>query len=376
VIANDSKGGVVGKNYVGGIAGNAEGGRITDVYFKGIVRGSDNVGGIIGQLSDSVIHNSHFNGVLEGRMSVGGISGLTVYASKVRKSYSLAKVKGVQYVGGVIGSLGTGGLVEGSYFNGEVSGINLVGGIIGLNRAHAKCHSLSGVFDSYSVGKVSGRFFVGGIAGYLFEAKIYTSYSLSEVSGKHAVGGIAGSNTGDIVDTYFAGKLNGMRYVGGIAGYSSSMTGSMGIIARNYFSGVIDGGEYVGGIVGYADSFGIYDNLVTGSFGEGELVDRVIARIKGKMESDYPDFNFALSTLKEGFANFFEGNFHTGVSKTAEELKQKTTYTAPPPKGLGWRFGNDRENPWTFEGSTTGYPILYWQDGKTETPSYEIICEY
>jgi hypothetical protein len=52
-----------------------------------------------------------------------------------------------------------------------------------------------------------------------------------------------------------------------------------------------------------------------------------------------------------------------GTDKTDNELKTLTTYSDDIDNGgLGWKFGDDADNPWVwgaFEGYP--YPTFYWQ---------------
>jgi hypothetical protein len=51
-----------------------------------------------------------------------------------------------------------------------------------------------------------------------------------------------------------------------------------------------------------------------------------------------------------------------GESKTVAEITQQATYEA-----LGWKFGNDDDNPWKWGGTEYPLPILYWQ---TTVPTF------
>jgi hypothetical protein len=367
IITNGSKGGVLGLRAIGGIVGNgySESSEIKNTYFNGKVEGYEFVGGIAG-IAPNLIENSYSIGKVIGVENVGGISG--VIGVKIRKSYSMAEINGINRVGGITGLFGGGSIVEGSYFKGKVIGVNYVGGIAGKSGYFSeayKCNYNMGIMESYSDGMIRGVFYVGGIAGYIIDAIVMNSYSSSYVSGKHSVGGVIGSNDGGVINTYFVGKVLGEgKYTGGIVGHNG------GLLENSYFAGIVEGKEYTGGIAGYAYPGGIRGTLSASSSINGKInTDRLVARISGETD----EINFALSAINKDFTNFSEGNTHTGTSKTSGELNKQSTYSAPPPNGLGWGFGNDVDNPWTMEGSS-GYPILYWQLDKIEPPNRKVYC--
>jgi hypothetical protein len=140
---------------------------------------------------------------------------------------------------------------------------------------------------------------------------------------------------------------------------------------NGYALGSVEGGEYAGGIAGYTKSESLIynhsiereeftpavsNNLAANSLIKGKNTAHIAGVIDGEQTS--VPHNFA---LKKGFRNFSEGDARNGISKSAKDLKKKETYSAAPPEGLGWKFGDSNLKPWTMEGSTTGYPILYWQ---------------
>ncbi|MDR1912790.1 MAG: hypothetical protein LBQ52_10670, partial [Helicobacteraceae bacterium] len=53
----------------------------------------------------------------------------------------------------------------------------------------------------------------------------------------------------------------------------------------------------------------------------------------------------------------------TGDDKTDTALKLQVTYSNDASAGgLGWKFGDDKDNPWQVSPNKNGgYPHLYWQ---------------
>ncbi|MDR2034597.1 MAG: hypothetical protein LBP89_08210 [Helicobacteraceae bacterium] len=52
-----------------------------------------------------------------------------------------------------------------------------------------------------------------------------------------------------------------------------------------------------------------------------------------------------------------------GIDKSDSDLKSQSTYSnATGADGLGWKFGNDKDNPWVWDAfDDYYYPTLYWQ---------------
>jgi hypothetical protein len=89
-------------------------------------------------------------------------------------------------------------------------------------------------------------------------------------------------------------------------------------------------------------------------------VNRIVGYIDG---GNTTSNNFALNTMTvTGKTN---GN--AGTSKTITNLKTQSTYSNPVNGdgngGLGWKFGNDENNPWKIDPyKNNGLPYLYWEN--------------
>jgi hypothetical protein len=316
-------------NHIGGIAGRIDDSRIENTYFSGNVYSPAPAaaGGIVGDAYNSTIKTCHSTGNINatGMSSIaGGIVGVLSSnghgGDTIENCYSTAAVTGNFYAGGIAGVIG--GKIENSYSSGNVTGLS-AGGIAG---------SVSGgyVKNCYSNGSVTGVASAGGIAGILWAFSITDSYSTGSVTGNSA-GGIAGTvNYGSVESSYSTGNVTGV-HAGGIAGYIEDDHSSINsCVAANLRITGKNSTTDIGRIVG-----GIYISLTVTN-------------------------NFARSDMKVNLTAVGDSDMN-GIGKTAATLKKKETYTSLPPEGLGWKFGNDPENPWTIEGSSTGYPVLYWQ---------------
>lgn len=185
----NNKGTVTGKEYTGGMAGAAEGGKSVDVCSaEGAVTGTNYTGGLIGNY-------------------VGG----TVLASSAKGT-----INGSQYTGGLIGK-STGSVSISSHSGGNVSGSSYVGGLIGQSSS-----PLNG--SRHSGGNVSGTDYVGGLAGSLSSGSVTECYSYANITGTDNVGGIIGcytlnsGNSPQIKSSGFFGNINARQYVGGVLG--------------------------------------------------------------------------------------------------------------------------------------------------------------
>lgn len=190
---------VQGRDYVGALVGQNEGGSIQNSYSTGLVNGN-RVGGLVGEMLGGSIENSYFQGELRGGSAVGGLLGYN-NGGQVRRSYALAEISySVHSVGGLVGYNTNGALIENSYASASVhnSGVNS-GGLVGRNNQ-------STIRNSYALGEVvSNNAFTwsqgtGGLVGYNKGGSIENSYTNSSVSltvwlsSDAQVGGLVGYN--------------------------------------------------------------------------------------------------------------------------------------------------------------------------------------
>ena len=133
---------VTGKDYVGGLVGDGEEGRVGRSHVTGSVSGEDVVGGLAGSLG-RVWSSTAAVGVSATGDGVGGLAGA---ADIIVVSYATGRVTGggmhlaagadCKFVGGVGGLVGNVcGAVAASYATGPVSGTAAVGGLAGTGSA-------------------------------------------------------------------------------------------------------------------------------------------------------------------------------------------------------------------------------------------------
>ena len=206
-------------DYVGGLVGHNESGRVTNCYSAGVVSGNGGyVGGLVGVNSGNVTQCFGTSAVSGSSIYIPGcVAGLVgSNTGGVTRCYSSGAVSGGRDVGGLIGE--NSGRVTDSYSAGSVistesSPYGHVGGLVANNYD-------GDVSQCYSTGAVSGSCYVGGLVGYNSDhANVSNSYSIGAINGTEYVGGLVGWNVGSVTWCYSAGEINGPgRYVGGLVG--------------------------------------------------------------------------------------------------------------------------------------------------------------
>ncbi|MCD9024643.1 S-layer homology domain-containing protein [Cohnella silvisoli] len=198
---------IIGKDFVGGIAGFVKYGTISNSKSSGAVTGNNDVGGLVGRVYPGTINNSYNTGSVTGYYRVGGLVGHNVLGT-ISDSYATGNVTGITasfYIGGLVGqNEGVQGTIRNSYASGNVTADNQVGGLVGLNI-------LGRIETSYSTGNVNAKWYTGGLVGVNQYGTIKDSYTKSSVNGQIGkTGGFIGQNAGaDITNTYAAGNVTG-----------------------------------------------------------------------------------------------------------------------------------------------------------------------
>ena len=253
--------------HVGGIVGfcNA-GGALSDCHNTGSVQGSGYCGGIAGSSFGNIDQCSNTGDVDGGAtFGVGGIAGVAE-GIRITNSYNTGSIasaaNGNAYVGGILGdSLAQGCEIENCYNMGTVSASTtsgeMAGGIVGVGPCD--------VTNCYNTGAISGYRFVGGIYGWTYGSNAQNSYNTGAIiGGGNYVGGFAGYvgssaactiedcyNTGSVTAENESAAVNNI--VGGFVGYVTSAS----TVRRCYNTGDVlstnaatDLANVVGGFVG------------------------------------------------------------------------------------------------------------------------------
>lgn len=295
------KGGVNGRDYVGGIVGKAVNSTLNEIKldYGDCVFGNDYVGGIVGFAQNTTIANSGkiFNASVSGRFYVGGIAGewqvyeksqLGLNAQQSLSPIDSSTVSGYKYVGGLVGWLDLSNC-SGSvtftpeYNNGTrplvVSGTEYVGALFGTlvgngYRQNATSTGLTSIV--VESGKVGGNVtlkpvtysdgnstylpkVVGGLVGYIESAALVfgTNWNTSNIkfdfnkvstSFLGGVIGVMGKNS--TIEMFVINKDDGTQLTAFDGKIVNDTTfGSIANTAAAY-----NAGSFVGGIVGYVSS--------------------------------------------------------------------------------------------------------------------------
>ena len=314
---------------------------------RGIV-GIEYVGGIAGYAVDSILYNSvlAYGGWVRGENYVGGIVGygerITIESSE---AVSSANVGGETYVGGIVGKWivsnqnQIGGSVAGQRYvtpadQTDVMGIKYVGGIAGWMDTSSCATTISYAPQLNNNGKEQNLIVVGGIeyVGALFGAFIGNGYHQNATNDKY---------TAIVIDKDASDRFK---------------VGNVKVLLQKLNKKSASGNaKVVGGLVGYAEGVGILFNtdwttsnvtLDTGNYTPSFIGG--IAGVLGKNATIE-----AIYQLKND-GTFLTGGTHTITHSVPDE--QKTFGTAAKPLG-------------SFVGGIVGYVSsqagVYWETGTT-----------
>lgn len=190
---------VIGDNVVAGLAARNGNTTIANVYVNGtIVANTSSVGGIAGDLNGGSITESFSAGTVDGEnaSSVGGIVGIA-NSGDVFNSYSLSNVTGKDFVGGVAGKMNTeqrfenpDAIVDRSYAAGNVAATGTqVAGLIGQmsgTSGDITANLTNSYWDNESTGQVDA---VGNVPlglGFTTVIENNTGLTTSEMQGSSA----------------------------------------------------------------------------------------------------------------------------------------------------------------------------------------------
>jgi hypothetical protein len=267
-----------GDTKVGAIAGESQGGLITQTNVTGTVSGQSNIGGIVGLNSDGRVNHSTADVAISGSGNVGGIVGANTQGATVQHVEAHTSVTGsglhvggivgknersrilnvssdgdvvvpdfALYVGGIAGS--NHGVVAESSSTADISTeFNAAGGIVGKNHGR--------IVSSTASGDVVGSSIVGGAVGTNNgRGLVFKSAATGDVNASgRTVGGLVGANHANVTNSYALGNVTGEIDVGGLVGLNRGSFSSVAEISASYAAGAVDGEANISGLVGWAES--------------------------------------------------------------------------------------------------------------------------
>ena len=159
---------ITGLNSVGGIAGEVKEGRIENTQNSGKITGrstsesSNHYGGIAGTLDNSTVIKATNEGEVTGRSNVGGIAG-SANGGEITDSENNAAISAfgtATYapVGGIVGTANGSLKIKNTNNSGEVEAVRYAGGIIGHNNGTISLYEVD------STGSATGRYSAGVIS--------------------------------------------------------------------------------------------------------------------------------------------------------------------------------------------------------------------
>lgn len=312
---------------------------------SGIV-GIEYVGGIAGYAVDSTLYNSvlAYGGWVRGETYVGGIVGygerITIVSSE---AVSSANVGGETYVGGIVGKWivsnqnQIGGSVAGQRYvtpadQTDVMGIKYVGGIAGWMDTSSCATTISYAPQLNNNGKDGNFIVVGGIeyVGALFGAFIGNGYHQNATNDKY---------TAIVIDKDASDKFK---------------VGNVKVLLQKLNETASGNAKVVGGLVGYAEGVGILFNTdwttSNVTLDTGNYTPSFIGGIAGVLGKN--------ATIEAIYQLKDDGTFLTGGTHTiTHSVPDKQTFgTAAKPLG-------------SFVGGIVGYVSsqagVYWETGTT-----------
>ena len=317
--------GVVGDNYVGGIAGINDAGVIEDSFNKAEVRGTRFIGGIAG--------SNYVKNMIAARTT----DPEPMFSSYINGSGNEGSILGYEYVGGIAGG-------NGFYY--EVSDGVYERGVNTPTYIH-QCIN-NGEVESNS---------------WLYSGSAYSM----------KFGGVAGDSTGTISQSVNSGPVTGeIMEAGGIVGATNW------IVENCYNEGPVLAGDAYGGIVGRAREATIRFNYNIGDIESivppDALFTRLARDICGEDEGEWSEFyepssfsaNIYLTSMDvAGFSTLKSARISGVYGAAAEEMRNPLTFrdrevSIKETSLAEWNF----DTVWaTNLQENQGYPFLRWQHG-------------
>lgn len=251
-------------DYVG-LFGYHQNGSISNIgLVGGSVIGRDWVGALAGTKDYGVVQNSFAKTNVIGNWQVGGLIGMIEKMAVVQSSYATGNVTGVNRTGGFVGAVDFGAIVRNDYATGAVNGVSSTGGFAGYYSESSVPGSIE---TSFSTGAVTGGAMTGGLVGQILigsGATVTASYWDVDTSGVATSAGGIGLTTAQFQGTE-PSEFSTSIWATSPGQYP---TLNWSVPAGVYQPPVIGSGTYVPGSEGYAAASvvnGLIDNSGAGS---------------------------------------------------------------------------------------------------------------
>ena len=260
---------IKGGEMTGGICGKFRGqddAFINNCFYDGAVVGKKYVGGIAGSCSTSVSYSIHVENCgnyadiwSEGDYT-GGITGSGGYTVGIKKCFNKGNItSNGNYTAGIVGKIDIGTWsIDQCVNQGNITGNNYVAGIVGHMIA-------SYVTNCSNSGDIAGNTYIGGICGYgtnddffdTWAANIRSSYNIGKIKGTSNIGGIIGyAAYANLSNCYSIGNVVGNSSVGAIVGYRNVWSNNVSV-KNCYYLKTTTTNNSLKGCCGIDDSEGI-----------------------------------------------------------------------------------------------------------------------
>ena len=284
--------------------------KVSGLYIS--ASGTNNVG-LFGNIDGGTVKNLGVEGGIRGSTNVGGLAGI-IRNGSITNCYASVMVSGSTAIGGLVGDV-TNGSVTNCYATGDVTAFfTRVGGLVG------NIFNGSNITNSFATGNVISTLpdpsysDAGGLVGGVFESNVTNCYAVGSVNARNRAAGIVG--------LFRDGRITHC------AALNPSITRNVN--ATWVFSRVVGAWESSGGDAILSNNVAWVGMIV---------IDNIITTGNGLNQN--------------------------GADVTSVQAKTQATYT-----GLGWKFGNNDDNPWKWVGGSYPLPVLYWQSSYPALPGH------
>jgi hypothetical protein len=224
IISDCSFSGSIANNndYRGGFVGGAGKVTMSDVGVTGAITGSDYIGGLAGDIQGGSVNNASVSGsdLTASNNRIGGLIGrntlTSLNISDILVSKNIALSATSNYVGGLVGSIagttGSTGQIQNAIMTGNIvaaTAMSYVGGLVGESQASIAM-AISQSYSSGNITHTTGTY-IGGLLGYSAGDTLQDVYSLAIITGTGAnAGGLIGSVAGgvSVTNAYATGKTS------------------------------------------------------------------------------------------------------------------------------------------------------------------------
>lgn len=370
---------IVGKSYIGALAGWNEGGAIMNCSASGLVSGANAGGGLVGVNEGTLSHcfcmvtvsTSHSS-----RSQAGGLAATNYGDISDCYAWGSVTVSGYTANAGGLAAINDHGTIVRSYATGAVQANStrdsaFAGGLAALNESGTidRCYAQGDVTASCLIGSAASAAWssAGGLVGYNRKGMITRSYATgfanseasatanNEINCWSSAGGIAADNTGTISECYAMGASDASSGV--ISPMPSSAWSSCGgVVGRN--CGVVVATELGQVSACYATGTAAASSIISSA---GSAAYTYVGGVIGENGGGTVQrcfWDVDSSSIAQAIGDG-AGTITDVYGKTTSALQMRSTYT-----DFGWDFvgetANGLDDVWRLCDNGAKYPDFNW----------------